>query len=65
MTLESEILDNNPHIDRQRLEESREMLKRLRKNGVKPAGYNLGRPGDHRARIGQTAGQEARNLRGR
>lgn len=48
--LPEDILARNPQIDREKLEEAGEMLRRLRERGVRRKGYDLASPlGGHRA----------------
>ena len=39
-----EILSRNPQIDAEQLEDAREMLRRLREQGLKRKGYDLATP---------------------
>lgn len=52
-----EILARNPQIDPEKLEEAREMLRRLRERGVRRKGYDLATPfGGHRASVQDDTG---------
>ena len=53
-----EILKNNPRVNADRLQRSRELRKRLRAAGVRGAGYNLALPFERRRVRAGTQGEE-------
>lgn len=63
---QGEILARNPQIDPKRLEESREMLQRLREMGVQRKGYDLAPPfGGRRASVQDDVRPDPRVVRRR
>lgn len=61
-----EILARNPQIDQARLEEARDMLRRLREKGVRRKGYDLAPPfGGRRAVVKDKSRAEPRQVRAR
>ncbi len=55
-----EILASNPHIDPNLLEQSKEILNKLREAGVKKAGYNLASPYARRRNTPSSIGSDPR-----
>jgi hypothetical protein len=61
-----EVLANNPQIDPDKLDEARELLRRLREKGVRPRGYGLAPPFGGRRAIAKDDGRaDSRPLRAR
>jgi hypothetical protein len=59
-----DILDRNPQINRERLEESRDLLRRLRSRRDHRKGYDLVPPfGGRSANIRDDAGAESRRVK--
>lgn len=56
-----ELLEHNPQIDRERLEEARELHRRLREAGVRRKAYDLAPPfGGRRASVREDAKSDSR-----